>query len=156
MSDQPPTYPPAPPPSSEPPAAEPQGPPAPPPAWAPASPPPPPAPAPAYQPAPYQPPPPAYPPDGMPGQPSPVLPMAVGGGVSLLSQFTGSAMWSCLLGLVSIIVPFVFGRIFFFLPLIGLFYGVRAIQRGQMIGGIVGIVLCALGGIITLIGLFGG
>ena len=82
--------------------------------------------------------------------------MAVGGGVSLMSQFSGSAMWSILLGLVSVVVPFVFGRVFFFLPLIGLYYGVRAIRRGQMIGGIVGIVLCVIGGIITLIGMFGG
>jgi hypothetical protein len=42
------------------------------------------------------------------------------------------------------------------LPLIGLFYGIRAMRRGRMIGGIVGIVLCALGGIITITGLVGG
>jgi len=43
-----------------------------------------------------------------------------------------------------------------FLPLIGLFYGIRAMRRGRMIGGIVGIVFCALGGIITITRLVGG
>ena len=178
MSETPPGYPPPPP--SDPQPAEPPEPPAAPPSWAPASPPPPPTyqapapsppqappawqpanqppPPPAYQPPPghpgYQPPPPVYPPVGMQGQPPPVMPMmAVGGGISLMSQFRGSAMWSCILGLVSVIAPLTFGTVFFFLPLIGLYYGVRAIRRGQLIGGIVGIVLCSIGGILTLISL---
>ena len=74
----------------------------------------------------------------------------------MLSQFTGAAGLAVILGLVSIIVPFAFGRVFFFLPLIGLLSAVRAIRRGQVIGGIVGIVLNVLGGIVTLISLFGG
>jgi hypothetical protein len=98
-----------------------------------------------------------YPP-GSPGQvPPPYMPIAAAGaGVSLMSQFSGDAMWSIALGLVSIVVPFFFNEILFFLPLIGLFYGIRAMRRGRMIGGIVGIVLCAFGGIITIIGLVGG
>jgi hypothetical protein len=98
------------------------------------------------------------PPPGAPGQvPPPYLPTAtVGAGLSLMSQFSGDAAWSIGLGLVSIIVPFILNRVFFFLPLIGFFYGIRAIRRGRMIGGIVGIVLNALGGIVTLVGLFGG
>jgi hypothetical protein len=98
------------------------------------------------------------PPPGSTGQvaPPPYLPTAtVGAGVGLLSQFTGDALWSIGLALVSIVVPFVFNRIFFFLPLIGLYYGIRAIQRGRMIGGIVGIVLNVIGGIITILGLIG-
>jgi hypothetical protein len=108
-------------------------------------------------PPPFQPPPPMYPP-GSPGQvPPPYMPIAAAGaGLSLTSQFGGDALWSIALGLVSIVVPFFFNEILFFLPLIGLFYGIRAIRRGRMIGGIVGIVLCALGGIITVIGLVGG
>jgi hypothetical protein len=108
-------------------------------------------------PPPFQPPPPMYPP-GSPGQvPPPDMPIAAAGaGLSLTSQFGGDALWSIALGLVSIVVPFFFNEILFFLPLIGLFYGIRAIRRGRMIGGIVGIVLCALGGIITVIGLVGG
>jgi hypothetical protein len=70
-----------------------------------------------------------------------------------MSQFTGDALWSIGLGLVSIVVPFVFNRIFFFLPLIGLYYGIRAITRGRMIGGIVGIVVNVIGGLITILGL---
>jgi hypothetical protein len=94
----------------------------------------------------------------MPGQvPPPILPTAIGvGGISMMSQFSGDALWSIGVGLVSIVVPFVLNRIFFFLPLIGLYYGVRAIRRGRLIGGIVGIVLNVIGGIITLLGLFGG
>jgi hypothetical protein len=44
-------------------------------------------------------------------------------------------------------------HVFFFLPLLGLFYGVRAIMRGRMIGGIIGIVLNIIGGVITLLAL---
>lgn len=73
-----------------------------------------------------------------------------------MSQFSGDALWSIGLALLSIIVPFLFNRVFFFLPLIGLFYGIRAIRRGRMIGGIVGLVLNVIGGIITILGLIGG
>jgi hypothetical protein len=106
----------------------------------------------------YQPPPAPFPPSGAPGQaPPPYLPVvAAGAGIGLMSQFSGDALWSTGLGLVSIIVPFFLNRVFFFLPLIGLFYGIRAIRRGRVIGGITGIVLCCIGGIVTLIGLFGG
>jgi len=94
----------------------------------------------------------------MPGQvPPPYAPLAAAGvGISLMSQFRGDALWSIALGLVSIVLPFFINRVFFFLPLIGLFYGIRAIRRGRLIGGIVGIVLCCLGGIVTLIGLTAG
>jgi hypothetical protein len=82
--------------------------------------------------------------------------MAIGGSAFAISQFTGPAAWSILLGLVTIIVPFLFNRVFFFLPIIGLLSGVQAIRRGKMIGGVSGIVLNVIGGIITLIVLFGG
>src|SRR5712692_992072 len=143
MSDVPPGYQPPP---------DPQG------GQAPSMPPPPPS----YQSPPLPPgyaaPPPAYPdPPGMPqGQAPPVLPMAVGGGAMAISQFTGAAGWSILLGLVTIIVPFLFNRVFFFLPIIGLLSAVQAIRRGKVIGGVIGIVLNVIGGIITLIALFGG
>lgn len=67
-----------------------------------------------------------------------------------MSQFSGDALWSIGLALVSIVIPFFFNRVFFFLPLIGLYYGIRAITRGRMIGGIVGIVLNVIGGLITV------
>jgi hypothetical protein len=88
-----------------------------------------------------------------------VLPTAVaaGGAAGLLYQFTGSAGWSCLVGVICIVVPFVFNRVFFFLPIIGLILAIQAIVRSRkMVGGIVGIVLNVIGGIITLLGLFGG
>jgi hypothetical protein len=76
---------------------------------------------------------------------------AAGAGISLMSQFSGSALWSIILGAVSIVVPFVWGYVFFFLPFIGAYYGVRALRRGQVIGGIVGIALCCIGGLITIV-----
>ena len=79
------------------------------------------------------------------------------GTAGLLYQFTGSAGWACLVGVITIVVPFVFNRVFFFLPIIGLILGIQAIVRSRkMVGGIVGIVLNVIGGIITLLGLFGG
>lgn len=84
--------------------------------------------------------------------------MRAAGSAGLLSQFTGNAGWGILVGLATIIVPLVFNRIFFFLPIIGLIVGVYAITRRQLIGGIVAVVLNVIGGILTLIGLgvFGG
>jgi len=57
-------------------------------------------------------------------------------------------------GLATVVVPFLFARVFFFLPIIGLLTGVQAIRGGRLIGGIIGIVLSVIGGIITLIALF--
>jgi hypothetical protein len=94
----------------------------------------------------------------VPGAPPPVLPTSVGpvGTAGILYQFTGSAGWACLVGVICIAVPFVFNRVFFFLPIIGLILAIQAIVRSKkMIGGIVAIVLNVIGGIITLIGLFG-
>src|ERR1700693_2535869 len=139
MSDQPPGFPPPPP-----------GFPPPPPPFQPPSQPP--------SPSSLQTPTSMYPQPGAPGQvPPPYLPTAtVGAGINVMSQFGGDAAWSCGLGLVSILVPFFLGRIFYFMPLLGIFYGVRAITRGRMIGGIVGIVLSVIGGLITLLALLGG
>jgi hypothetical protein len=81
---------------------------------------------------------------------------AAGAGINVVSQFGGDAALACGLGLVSILVPFFLGRIFYFMPLLGIFYGVRAITRGRMIGGIVGIVLSVIGGLITLLALMAG
>lgn len=90
--------------------------------------------------------------------PPPIVPMApaTGGGVNLIYQFSGVAGWSVLLGVAAIGVPFLFNRVFFFLPIIGLIAGIRAIMRGRMIGGITGIVLNVIGGIITILALVAG
>lgn len=69
----------------------------------------------------------------------------------MLFQFTGPALWSIIAGIVSIVVPFFTNFYLPVLPLIGLFYGVQAIRRGRPIGGIVGIVLCVIGGIVALL-----
>lgn len=120
----------------------------------------------APPPAPFQPPPgylpPAadIPPPGYSVQaPPPYMPVAaVGAGGALISQFRGAAAWSIGLGLVSIVVPLVSTFYFPIMPIIGALNGVRAIQRGRVIGGIVGLVLNGIGGIIALIqsGLIGG
>jgi len=120
----------------------------------------------APPPAPFQPPPgylpPAadIPPPGYSVQaPPPYMPVAaVGAGGALMYQFGGAAAWSIGLGLVSIVVPLVSTFYFPIMPIIGALNGVRAIQRGRVIGGIVGLVLNGIGGIIALIqsGLIGG
>jgi hypothetical protein len=105
-------------------------------------------------------PPPGYSLDGMsppapPPQPWQQTPIGAGAGAAgVLSQFTGPAAWACGIGLVTIVVPFVFNRVFFFLPIIGIIQGIRAIRAGKMIGGLVGIGLSAIGGVITLLGVF--
>ena len=81
--------------------------------------------------------------------------MMPAGRAGLISQFTGNAGWGILVGLATILVPLLFQRVFFFLPIIAILTGVRAIRGGKLIGGIVGIVLGIIGGILTLIGLFG-
>ena len=116
-------------------------------------------PPPGYAPAPFQPPPgylppPAdIPPPGYSVQvPPPYMPVAAAGaGGALMSQFGGAAAWSIGLGIVSIVVPLVSTIYFPIMPIIGALNGVRAIQRGRVIGGIVGLVLNGIGGIIALI-----
>ena len=124
----------------------------------------PPPPPPPFQPPPGYPPPPpsSIPPPGYTGQapppgytgqvPPPYMPVAaVGASGTLLSQFGGAAAWSIGFGIVSIVVPFFANFYFPIMPLIGALNGVRAIQRGRMIGGIVGLVLNGIGGLVTAI-----
>ena len=114
----------------------------------------PPPPPPPFQPPPgYLPPPANIPPPGYSGQvPPPYMPVAaVGAGSSLLSQFSGVAAWSIGFGVVSIVVPFVSNFYFPIMPIIGALNGFRAIQRGRVLGGIIGLVLNAIGGLVALI-----
>ncbi len=114
--------------------------------------PPPPPGQPVYQP----PPPPQYLPQQpyqyQQGQPYGMNPAAagIGGAAGLISQFSGRAAWSCGIGLVTIVAPFVVHFVFYLLALVGLLYGVQAIRRGQLIGGIVGIALNIVGGLLTI------
>src|SRR5260370_4985513 len=78
-------------------------------------------------------------------------------GISLTSQFTGIAMWSIILGILSVGVPIATGlmgngsiTVFYILPIFGFIRGVQAVTRGQMIGGIVGILLNIIGGLPSL------
>jgi hypothetical protein len=99
----------------------------------------------------YQPPPGAYP-AGAPGyMPPPIVPTAAAGmvGVGLLYQFGGYAAWSIGLGLVAIIVPFAFGYYFPVVPIVGGLNAIRAIQRGRVIGGVVGLGVNAVAGLVT-------
>ena len=88
--------------------------------------------------------------------PPPYAAMGVAGAAGLMSQFTGRAAWSIGVGLVTIIAPFVVHWVFYVLALVGLLYGVQAIRRGQLIGGIIGIVLNVIGGLLTIVILTGG
>ena len=113
---------------------------------------------------PYQPPaPPSYsdipyaPPPGAPGYQPPAGYPSLQTGASIMSQFNGMAGWSIILGLISVGVPLVSaftsnGTIvyFYILPIFGFIRGVQAVTRGQLIGGVAGIVLNVLGGIISL------
>ncbi len=76
---------------------------------------------------------------------------------SIMSQFTGMALWSVILGAASVGVPILTalssgGHIvyFYIIPIFGLIRGIQAVTRGQVIGGIVGIVLNVIGGLISL------
>jgi hypothetical protein len=82
---------------------------------------------------------------------------AAAGGLGLASQFGGRALWSIILGLVSVGVPIATGlttggsfTFFYVLPIFGVIRGFQAIGKGQVIGGIVGIALNAIGGLISL------
>jgi len=136
-------------------------------------PPPPDAPPPFYQPVPaFAPPPPghpgyvaqqsgyaqpqpqAYSPGWAPSQaPRPYVTAAVaaGGTGALMYQLGGAAAWSIGCGLVSIVVPFFFNMYFPVLPIVGALNGFRAIQRGRLIGGLVGIAVNIVGGLVSLL-----
>lgn len=103
-------------------------------------------------PPPYAPPPPG--PYGQPGVAQPIGPAPMG--ASILRQVTGPAAVGILLGLATVIVPLVWGYVFYVLPIAGFLAGIAAIRRGQLIGGIVAVVLNAMGAVLTLIGLTGG
>jgi len=88
--------------------------------------------------------------------PQPIGPSSAGmTAAGILSQVTGVAGIGILLGLATVIVPLVFGYVFYVLPIAGFLAGITAIRRNQLIGGIVAIVLNALGAVLTLVGLFG-
>jgi hypothetical protein len=111
------------------------------------------------------PPPPAYVQPYMQQQPYAPPPVGPSAGVmsgamagGLMYQLGGPAAWSIVFGLVSIVVPFAMNYYFPILPIAGAISAVRAIQRGRVIGGIIGIAVNVVGGLVTLLasGLIGG
>jgi hypothetical protein len=120
--------------------------PPPPPGYAP--PPPPPAPPPGYAP----------PPQGYQGQMPPGMPMmAAAGGLSIGTQII-AARSSIIVGVIGIFVPIVTVLVtggtvvyFYILPIFGLIYGIRAMTRGAVIGGGIGVVLNLLAGVVSLV-----
>ncbi len=86
--------------------------------------------------------------------PQPITPTA--GGVNLGAQIRGAG-WSIAVGVAGILLPIISafilgGTVYYFyvLPIFGIIYGVRAIMRGFVIGGIAGVVLNVIAGVISL------
>ena len=93
---------------------------------------------------------------GTPGYVPPTRYSPLQTSAGIMSQFTGMALWSVVLGVLSVGVPIVTaltsnGHIVYFyvIPIFGFIRGIQAVTRGQVIGGIVGIVLNAIGGLIS-------
>ncbi len=69
----------------------------------------------------------------------------------LAHEFTGDALMSIVLGVAAVMVP-LFTPIYFpALPVFGLWRGVLAVRAGQVAGGVVGLVVCTLGCLVTLL-----
>ena len=77
--------------------------------------------------------------------------MAAAAGGGILQQFGGAAAWSIGFGLVGIVVPIVSTFYFPLLPIFGFINGIRAVQRGRLIGGIVGMAVNAVAGLVSLV-----
>ena len=70
-------------------------------------------------------------------------------------QFGGSAMWSIIFGAASVVVPLMTiggqGIYFPILPIFGLWRGVLAIRAGRVLGGVIGLIVNALGCLVSLL-----
>lgn len=73
------------------------------------------------------------------------------GGVGALGyQFGGNAAYSIVVGVLGIALPFVAGYYFRVLPIFGIITGVRAMTRGRVLGGAIGVGVNVLAGIVSL------
>jgi len=93
-------------------------------------------------------------PQGSPGYIAPSIGPTMGSGIG--AQIVG-ARSSIIVGVIGIIVPIVWAIVstnstfyFYILPIFGLIYGVRAMGRGFVLGGIIGVVLNLIAGVINL------
>ncbi len=75
-------------------------------------------------------------------------PAATGG---IAHQFTGNALWSIVFGVASVAVPFFTPIYFPILPIFGLWRGVLAVRTGRLVGGGIGLVINAIGCIVSLL-----
>jgi hypothetical protein len=113
----------------------------------------PPPPPPAQSPPGYAP-----PPQGYPGQMPQGMPMmAAAGGLSIGAQII-AARSSIIVGVIGIFVPIITVMVtggtvvyFYILPIFGVIYGIRAMTRGAVIGGGIGVALNLLAGLVTLV-----
>ena len=81
---------------------------------------------------------------------NPIIAMAMGAGM-MSGQFSGPALWSIIVGVLGVGLPFFTPFYFRFLPIAGIVTGVRAIMSGRLIGGLVGIGLNVFAGLFSLI-----
>jgi len=81
---------------------------------------------------------------------NPIIAMAMGTGM-MSGQFSGPALWSIVVGVLGIGLPFFTPFYFRFLPIAGIFSGVRAILSGRLIGGLIGIGLNVIAGLFSLV-----
>ncbi len=95
--------------------------------------------------------------------PAPIRPVAAAGGLVGIGAQLIAAGWSIGVGVAGILLPIVSALIlggnvyyFYILPVFGLVSGVRAVSRGYVIGGGIGIALNVLAGLasLTAAGLF--
>lgn len=76
--------------------------------------------------------------------------VVVGTSSSILYQFGGYAGYSIIVGVLGVALPFVAGYYFRVLPIFGIIAGVRAMMRGRVLGGAVGIGVNILAGLASL------
>ena len=81
----------------------------------------------------------------------PAASVALGSTGALLYQFGGAAGWSVGFGLIAIVSPFVTGVYFPIMPIAGGINALRAMQRGRLLGGAVGLGLNLLGGLVSIL-----
>ena len=76
--------------------------------------------------------------------------MAFGGASAIMYQFGGPAAYSVIVGVLGIALPFFTPYYFRILPLFGILSGIRAMMRGRVLGGAVGIGVNMLAGLASL------